>query len=103
MISGGFSELPVCPPSLFELWRDIFSQSEKMERAKRLELSEQNSEVIEIKSDVEVRGTRRTQIDTHCDAEFAEIAAAWPKLSPEIRAAVSTLIKAAMLKKSPGA
>jgi hypothetical protein len=63
--------------------------------AKRLELSERNSEVIEIKSDVEVRDTGCTQIDTHGDAEFAEIAAAWPRLPPEIRTALVTLLRAA--------
>jgi len=72
-----------------------------MERAKRLELSELNSEVIEIKSDIESRHTGCSQMDAHGDAEFAEIAAAWPKLSPEIQAAVLTLIKVAALK-NPG-
>jgi hypothetical protein len=67
----------------------------EMERTKRLELSGRNSEVIEIKSDVESRDTGCTQIDTHGDAEFAEIAAAWPKLPPEIRTAVVTLLRAA--------
>jgi hypothetical protein len=71
--------------------------------AKRLELSRRNSEVIEIKSDIKSHDIGRSQIDAPGDAEFAEIAAAWPQLSPEIRAAVSTLIKAAMLKKPPGA
>jgi hypothetical protein len=67
----------------------------KLERAKRLELSERNSEVIEIKSDVESRDTGCTQIDTHGGAEFAEIAAAWPQLPPEIRTALVTLLRAA--------
>jgi hypothetical protein len=66
-----------------------------MERAKRLELSERNSEVIEIKSDIESPDTGCSQIDAHGDAEFAEIAAAWPKLLPEIRTAVLTLLRAA--------
>jgi hypothetical protein len=73
----------------------------KLERAKRLELSTQNSEVIEIKSDIESHDTGCSQIDAHADAEFAEIAAAWPGLSPEIRAAVLTLIKVAA-SKNPG-
>ena len=72
---------------------DATSRFSELERAKRLELSEQNSEVIEIKSDVESRDSGCTQIDTHGDAEFAEIAAAWPTLPPEIRAAVLTLIR----------
>jgi len=72
-----------------------------MERAKRLELSEQNAEVTEIKSDIESRDTGCTQIDAHGGAELAEIGAAWPRLSPEIRAAVLTLIKVAALK-NPG-
>jgi len=67
----------------------------EMERAKRLELSERNSEVIEIKSDIESRDTGCTQIDTHGDAELFEIAAAWPKLPSEIRTALVTLLRAA--------
>jgi hypothetical protein len=60
----------------------------KLERAKRLELSERKSEAVEVKSNIENYNTGCTQIDTHGDAEFAEIAAAWPQLSPEIRAAL---------------
>jgi hypothetical protein len=67
----------------------------EMERAKRLELSQRNSEVIEIKSDIESRNTGCTQIDAHGDAELAEIAAAWPTLPPEIRIALVTLLRAA--------
>jgi hypothetical protein len=63
--------------------------------AKRLELSEQDSEVIEIKPDVENHNTGCTQIDTHGDAELFEIAAAWPGLPPEIRTALVTLLRAA--------
>jgi hypothetical protein len=66
-----------------------------LERAGRLELSDQNSEVIEIKSDGESRDTGCTQIDAHGGAELAEIAAAWPGLTPEIRAALVTLLRAA--------
>ena len=67
----------------------------KLERAKRLELSERNAEVFEIKSNVESPDTGCTPIDTHGDAGFAEIAAAWPNLPPEIRAALVTLLRAA--------
>jgi len=66
-----------------------------MERAKRLELSKQNSEVIEIKLDVESHDTGCSQIDAHGDAEFAEIATAWPRLPSEIRTALITLLRAA--------
>jgi hypothetical protein len=52
--------------------------------------------MIEIKSDVESHDTGCSQIDAHGDAKFAEIAAAWPRLPPEIRAAVVTLLRAAM-------
>jgi hypothetical protein len=82
-------------PSFAKATEGIFRQWRKMEQAKRLEFSERNLEVIEIKSNVEVRHTGCSQIDAHGDAEFAEIAAAWPKLPPEIRTALVTLLRAA--------
>jgi hypothetical protein len=101
-VSSGFLELPsFAKASAFA--KAMADKSEgmhriamrEMERAKRLELSERNSEVIEIKPDVESHDTGCTQIDAHADAEFVEIAAAWPNLSPEVRTALVTLLRAA--------
>jgi hypothetical protein len=63
-----------------------------MERAKRLELTDSNPESSESLAVVNSKNAADTQLSTHA-AELVEIAAAWPGLNREIKAAVLTLIR----------
>jgi hypothetical protein len=66
-----------------------------MERAKRLELNAGNSETAEPIAVVNSAVTTDTQLSTHAGNELAEIVAAWPSLSPEVRSSVLTLVRVA--------
>ena len=70
-----------------------------MERAKRLELRSANSEEVEISSVANFSKPSDSQLSTHA-SELAEIAAAWPRLNREIRAAMLTLMRVAAREKS---
>jgi uncharacterized protein with PhoU and TrkA domain len=70
-----------------------------MERAKRLELNAGKSETSEQSAVVNSANATDTQLSTHA-AELAEIVSAWPRLSPEIRVAMLTLVRVAAREKS---
>ncbi len=68
-----------------------------MERAKRLELSAAKPETSEQSGVMKSANSTDTQLSTHA-AQLVEIAAAWPELNREIRAAVLTLIRVGSAK-----
>ena len=68
----------------------------KMERAKRLELIAGKPEPSEHIIVANSANTTDTQLSTHAGNELAEIISAWPSLSPEVRAAVLTLVRVAI-------
>jgi hypothetical protein len=65
-----------------------------MERAKRLELNAAKPERSEQSTVVNSLKATDTQLSTHAGSELAEIISAWPS-SPEVRAAVLTLVRVA--------
>jgi hypothetical protein len=70
-----------------------------MERAKRLELNAAKPETPEQIAVVNSENTTDTQLSTHV-AELAEIVSAWPRLKPDIRAAMLTLVQMAAREKN---
>jgi hypothetical protein len=66
-----------------------------MERAKRLELSNQSSDTSTPAEVAESAPPADTQLSTQAGLEVAEIVSAWPRLRPEIRTAVLTLVRMA--------
>jgi len=67
----------------------------KLERAKRCELEAVKSGLSEQKNVTNFANTTDTQLSTHAGNELAEIVSTWPSLSPEVRAAVLTLVRVA--------
>jgi len=67
-----------------------------MERAKRLELGNQSSDTPVTSQVAEPAPPADTQLSTQAGLELAEIVSAWPRLHPEIRAAVLTLVRLAV-------
>jgi hypothetical protein len=70
-----------------------------MERAKRLELGNQISDTPTPSQVAESAPPADTQLSTHASLELAEIVSAWPRLRPEIRAAMLTLVRLAAVAK----
>jgi hypothetical protein len=66
-----------------------------MERAKRLELIAGKPEPSEHTIVANSANTTDTQLSTRAGLELAEIVSAWPRLRPEIRTAVLTLVRLA--------
>jgi hypothetical protein len=66
-----------------------------MERAKRLELGDQSSDMPTTSQVTETAIPADTQLSTQAALELAEIVSAWPRLGPEIRVAVLTLVRMA--------
>jgi hypothetical protein len=66
-----------------------------MERAKKLELGNQNSDTTTPSGVTESAPPADTQLSTSAGLELAEIVSAWPRLRPEIRTAVLTLVRMA--------
>jgi len=66
-----------------------------MERAKRLELGSQNSDTPATSQVAESAPPADTQLSTQAGLELAEIVSAWPRLRPEIRGAMLTLVRLA--------
>ena len=66
-----------------------------MERAKKLELGNQNSDTTTPSGVTESAPPADTQLSTQAGFALAEIVSAWPRLRPEIRAAMLTLVRAA--------
>jgi len=66
-----------------------------MERAKRLELGNQSSDTPTPSKVAESAPPANTQLSTQAGLELAEIVSAWPRLRPEIRGAMLTLVRVA--------
>jgi integrase len=75
--------------------QDILRRFPKMERAKRLELSNQNSDTPATSQVTESASPADTQLSIQAGLELAEIVSAWPRLRPEIRGAMLTLVRVA--------
>ena len=70
-----------------------------MERAKRLELGNHNSDTPTLAEVADSAPPADTQLSTQAGLEVAEIVTAWPRLRPEIRNAVLTLVRLAAADK----
>ena len=70
-----------------------------MERAKRLELRNQSSDTPTLSEVTETAVSANTQLSTHASLELAEIVSTWPRLLPEIRGAILTLVRLAAADK----
>jgi hypothetical protein len=70
-----------------------------MERAKRLELSNQSSDTPATSEVTESAPPADTQLRTQAGLELAEIVSVWPRLRPEIRGAMLTLVRLAATDK----
>jgi hypothetical protein len=66
-----------------------------MERAKRLELGNQSPDTPATSQVTDSAASTDTQLSTPAGLELAEIVSAWPRLRPEIRTAVLTLVRMA--------
>ena len=78
---------------------DASSGFNKMERAKRLELGNQSPDTPAQPEVAESVPPADTQLSTQGGLDLAEIVSAWPRLHPEIRTAVLTLIRVAAAEK----
>lgn len=64
-----------------------------MERAKKLELGNQNSDTTTPSGVTESAPPADTQLSTQAGLDLAEIVSAWPRLRTEIRGAILTLVR----------
>jgi hypothetical protein len=64
-----------------------------MEQVKRLELSNQSSDTPATSQVAESAPPADTQLSTQAGLELAEIISAWPRLRPEIRGAMFTVVR----------
>jgi len=72
-----------------------------MERAKKLELGNQNSDTTTPSGVTESAPPADTQLSTQAGWELAEIVSAWPRLRPKICGAMLTLARVAAAGKRP--
>jgi hypothetical protein len=79
--------------------QDILRRFPKMERAKRLEISNQSSDTPTPAEGADSAAPADTQLSTQAGLELAEIVSAWPRLRPEIRGAILTLARLAVADK----